>query len=106
MTSTVGIDLDIPSTNLSWLDDRTSLSFDYLQVKFQDKDFSVRVNGPLTAPIYKFLKASKFGFLGSRIKWNFTKFLVDKDGIVLQRYSTTTYPRAIEDDIKKALGEM
>lgn len=66
----------------------------------------VRVNGPLTAPIYKFLKASKFGFLGSRIKWNFTKFLVDKDGIVLQRYSTTTYPRAIEDDIKKALGEM
>lgn len=66
----------------------------------------VRVNGPATAPAYKFLKASKPGFLGSRIKWNFTKFLVDKDGIVLQRYGTTTYPRAIEDDIKKALGEV
>ncbi|KAG4133155.1 hypothetical protein ERO13_D08G078300v2 [Gossypium hirsutum] len=39
-----------------------------------------------------------------RIKWNFTKFLVDKDGNVLSRYSPTTTPLAIEGDIKKALG--
>ncbi|KAK9280725.1 hypothetical protein L1049_003613 [Liquidambar formosana] len=51
----------------------------------------VRVNGPDTAPVYKFLKASKTGFFGSRIKWNFTKFLVDKEG---------------QEDIKKALGGM
>ncbi|KAF9669412.1 hypothetical protein SADUNF_Sadunf14G0105000 [Salix dunnii] len=65
----------------------------------------VRVNGPNAAPVYKFLKASKPGFMGNRIKWNFTKFLVDKDGHVLGRYGTTTAPMAIEADIKKALGE-
>ncbi|CAK7348181.1 unnamed protein product [Dovyalis caffra] len=65
----------------------------------------VRVNGPNAAPVYRFLKASKLGFMGNRIKWNFTKFLVDKDGHVLDRYSTTTTPMAIEADIKKALGE-
>lgn len=65
----------------------------------------VRVNGPDTAPVYKFLKANKGGFLGSRIKWNFTKFLVDKEGHVVERYGPTTTPLAIESDIKKALGE-
>nr|KJB23139.1 hypothetical protein B456_004G083200 [Gossypium raimondii] len=64
----------------------------------------VRCNGPNTEPVFKFLKAKKSGFLGSRIKWNFTKFLVDKDGNVLSRYSPTTTPLAIEGDIKKALG--
>ncbi|GMJ01122.1 maternal effect embryo arrest 42, glutathione peroxidase 5 [Hibiscus trionum] len=64
----------------------------------------VRVNGPTTEPVYKFLKSNKSGFLGSRIKWNFTKFLVDKDGHVLARYSPTTTPLAIEGNIKKALG--
>lgn len=65
----------------------------------------VRVNGPDTAPVYKFLKANKGGFLGSRIKWNFTKFLVDKEGHVVERYGPTTTPLAIEGDIKKVLGE-
>ncbi|KAM1805478.1 hypothetical protein ACFX12_031226 [Malus domestica] len=66
----------------------------------------VRVNGPDTEPVYKFLKASKSGFLGSRIKWNFTKFLVGKDGHVIERYGPTTSPLNIEADIKKALGEV
>ncbi|KAH7517188.1 hypothetical protein FEM48_Zijuj09G0036000 [Ziziphus jujuba var. spinosa] len=65
----------------------------------------VRVNGQEAAPVYKFLKASKSGFLGARIKWNFTKFLVDGEGHVIGRYSTTTSPLSIENDIKKALGE-
>jgi len=56
----------------------------------------IRVNGPDTAPVYKFLKANKSGFLCSRIKWNFTKFLVDKEGKVLQRYGPTTSPLSIE----------
>lgn len=56
----------------------------------------VKVNGPKAAPVYNFLKASKGGWFGSRIKWNFTKFLVDKDGNVIKRYGTTTTPLAIE----------
>ncbi|KAI3439444.1 Glutathione peroxidase [Psidium guajava] len=64
----------------------------------------VCVNGQETAPLYKYLKARKTGFLGSRIKWNFTKFLVDKEGRVINRYGTTTPPLAIEEHIQKALG--
>ncbi|KAJ4969060.1 hypothetical protein NE237_015761 [Protea cynaroides] len=66
----------------------------------------VRVNGSQAAPGYKFLKAtSKSGRLfGSRIKWNFAKFLVDKEGHVINRYSPTTGPLSIEQDNKKALG--
>jgi glutathione peroxidase len=57
----------------------------------------VRVNGPDAAPVYKFLKASKLGLFGSaRIKWNFTKFLVDKNGKVIERYGTSTAPMSIE----------
>nr|KYP70681.1 putative glutathione peroxidase 4 [Cajanus cajan] len=56
----------------------------------------VRVNGPDTAPVYKFLKANRSGFLGTRIKWNFTKFLVDREGRVIQRYGPTTPPLSIE----------
>ncbi|XP_056175577.1 probable glutathione peroxidase 5 isoform X2 [Syzygium oleosum] len=64
----------------------------------------VCVNGQETAPLYKYLKARKTGFFGSRIKWNFTKFLIDKEGRVISRYGTTTPPLAIEEDIQKALG--
>ena len=56
----------------------------------------MRVNGPDAAPVYKFLKASKPGLFGSRIKWNFTKFLVDKNGKVIERYATSTAPMSIE----------
>ncbi|XP_043720956.1 protein HUA2-LIKE 3-like [Telopea speciosissima] len=65
----------------------------------------VCVNGPETTPVYKFLKASKpGGTFGSRIKWNFTKFLVDKEGHVVNRYAPTTAPLSIEQDINKVLG--
>ncbi|CAH8378943.1 unnamed protein product [Eruca vesicaria subsp. sativa] len=56
----------------------------------------VRVNGQNAAPVYKFLKSKKPSFLGSRIKWNFTKFLVDKDGQVIDRYGPTVPPLSIE----------
>lgn len=65
----------------------------------------VLVNGKNSSPIYKFLKANTRGFMGSTIKWNFTKFLIDKEGHVIQRYGTTTSPLSIEGDIKKALGQ-
>ncbi|XAR55060.1 Phospholipid-hydroperoxide glutathione peroxidase [Bertholletia excelsa] len=64
----------------------------------------VDVNGDKTAPIYKFLKSSKGELLGDNIKWNFAKFLVDKDGKVVDRYAPTTSPLAMEKDIKKLLG--
>uniref|UniRef100_A0A7N0SW65 Glutathione peroxidase n=1 Tax=Kalanchoe fedtschenkoi TaxID=63787 RepID=A0A7N0SW65_KALFE len=64
----------------------------------------VHVNGPKTAPVYKFLKASKGGFCTPQIKWNFTKFLVDREGRVISRYGPSTAPKAIESHIKKALG--
>ncbi|KAL6649891.1 hypothetical protein ACP70R_014115 [Stipagrostis hirtigluma subsp. patula] len=64
----------------------------------------VDVNGEEAAPIYKFLKASKSGPFGDNIKWNFAKFLVDKQGRVVERYPPTTYPLAIQKDIKKLLG--
>jgi glutathione peroxidase len=54
------------------------------------------VNGDDAAPLYKYLKASKGGLFGERIKWNFTKFLVDKEGQVVKRYAPITSPINIE----------
>lgn len=64
----------------------------------------VDVNGPSTAPVYQFLKSSAGGFLGDLIKWNFEKFLVDKNGKVVERYQPTTSPLQIEKDIQKLLA--
>jgi glutathione peroxidase len=65
----------------------------------------INVNGSDAAPIYDFLKSSAPGFLGTEIiKWNFTKFLVGKDGKVIKRYAPNTEPKEITEDIKAALG--
>lgn len=64
----------------------------------------VDVNGPTTAPVYQFLKSSAGGFLGDLVKWNFEKFLVDKNGKVVERYQPTTSPFQIEKDIQKLLA--
>lgn len=64
----------------------------------------VEVNGDGTAPIYSFLKDSLPGILGSKaVKWNFTKFLVDKNGIPQTRYAPTDKPKDILKDISKIL---
>lgn len=64
----------------------------------------IEVNGDNAAPLYNYLKSNARGILGSkRIKWNFTKFLVGKDGKVLKRYAPTTKPEAIAADIEKLL---
>ena len=64
----------------------------------------VDVNGEQAHPLYKYLTSEKKGLLGSEaIKWNFTKFLVGKDGKVIDRYAPTTKPQDIERDIEKAL---
>ena len=65
----------------------------------------VDVNGPKAHPLFKWLKSEKAGLLGLEgIKWNFTKFLVDKDGTVLKRYAPTDTPEKIGKDLRKILG--
>ena len=64
----------------------------------------IDVNGPGTHPLYEFLKSAEPGLLGTEaIKWNFTKFLVAKDGSVRKRYAPQTKPEAIAADIETAL---
>lgn len=63
----------------------------------------IEVNGKDAAPLYKFLKKQKGGILGDDIKWNFTKFLVSRNGEVVERYAPVTKPEKIEDDILKLL---
>ncbi|KAK2439552.1 putative phospholipid hydroperoxide glutathione peroxidase [Trifolium repens] len=63
----------------------------------------VEVNGKNADPLYKFLKDQKGGIFGDGIKWNFTKFLVNKEGKAVERYAPTTAPHKIEKDIGKLL---
>eukprot|EP00244_Chara_vulgaris_P009214 TRINITY_DN386_c0_g1_i3.p1 TRINITY_DN386_c0_g1~~TRINITY_DN386_c0_g1_i3.p1 ORF type:complete len:304 (+),score=73.47 TRINITY_DN386_c0_g1_i3:184-1095(+) len=63
----------------------------------------IDVNGDNAAPVFKWLKIQKGGILTDEIKWNFGKFLVDKEGNVVQRYAPTTAPLQIEEDLKKLL---
>jgi glutathione peroxidase len=66
----------------------------------------IEVNGSDTAPVYKFLKESAPGVMGSKsVKWNFTKFLVNKQGKVTKRYASTTKPVEMINDIQKLLAE-
>lgn len=59
----------------------------------------VNVNGKDEDPLFTYLKSQKGGWFGSRIKWNFTKFLIDRDGNVVKRFSPTTKPEKIENSI-------
>ncbi len=64
----------------------------------------IDINGPRTHPLYEFLKHEKAGILGTRnIKWNFTKFLVDRAGQVVGRFAPTTKPEDIEKAIAKVI---
>jgi len=63
----------------------------------------IDVNGKSAEPLFTYLKAVKGGFLGDDIKWNFTKFLVSRDGTVVDRYAPMTKPEQIERDILKLL---
>lgn len=63
----------------------------------------IDVNGDNADPLFKWLKSQKKGLLGSKIKWNFTKFLVNKNGEVVKRFSPTTVPSKIEKYIVNEL---
>lgn len=64
----------------------------------------VDVNGPDAHPLWTWLRSEKKGLLGGAIKWNFTKFLIGRDGQVIDRYAPTTKPEDLRDDIEKALA--
>jgi len=65
----------------------------------------IEVNGPKADPLYEYLKRARPGLMGSRgVKWNFTKFLVGRDGQVLARFAPTTKPQDLEGAVVKALA--
>ena len=64
----------------------------------------VEVNGDDAHPLYQWLKSEKSGLAGEKIKWNFTKFLVGRDGKVIKRFGSTTKPEKIAPRIEKALA--
>lgn len=63
----------------------------------------VKVNGPKAHPLFVYLKQEKKSLLGASIKWNFAKFLVDKNGLPVKRFSPTTPPSKLESAIEKLL---
>lgn len=63
----------------------------------------IDVNGKNEDPLYTFLKKAKSGLLGSKVKWNFTKFLVDRDGTVVARFAPTVTPEQLEKEIVSRL---
>ena len=63
----------------------------------------IMVNGEGEHPLYTYLKAQKSGFLGCAIKWNFTKFLINKKGEVVKRFAPTDSPESIAEEIEKLL---
>ena len=63
----------------------------------------VDVNGPAAHPLYAWLKGEKGGILGSGIKWNFTKFLIDREGRVVGRFAPTATPQSLEGAVEAVL---
>lgn len=78
-----------------------TLNYDTTFPRFRKID----VNGENASPLYKWLKKEKGGLFGNAIKWNFTKFLVDRTGKVVGRYAPTTPPSKLEGKIQELLNE-
>lgn len=86
--------------NMTEIQNFCSLTYDVTFPLFA----KINVNGSDAAPLYQYLKAAASGILGSEaIKWNFTKFLVDQEGKVLNRYAPTTTPKSLESTIEALL---
>jgi glutathione peroxidase len=73
-------------------------------VSFQLSE-KIKVNGEQTHPVFVYLKSKSGGWFGKRIKWNFTKFLVNRDGMLYKRYAPSFKPKNIENDIIKLLDK-
>ena len=80
------------------------VSFCQLKYNTSFKTFSkIEVNGENEIPLYTYLKSQKGGVMGSKIKWNFTKFLIDRDGNVVDRFAPTVTPEKIDGKIAALL---
>lgn len=80
---------------------------EFCQLKYQTtfQTFGkVNVNGKEAEPLFHYLKKQKHGLFSQSIKWNFTKFLMDREGNVIKRYAPTVAPSAIEKDINNLLA--
>ena len=71
-------------------------------IKFKQFE-NIDVNGDNESPLYTYLKNEKKGKLGKNIKWNFEKFLIDREGNVVKRFASTTTPKKIEKDVEKII---
>ncbi|KAF1296797.1 glutathione peroxidase [Enterococcus sp. JM4C] len=81
---------------------------DFCQLTYQttfETFAKIKVNGEEADPLYKYLKNEQGGLLGKTIKWNFTKFLVNRKGDVIKRYASTVKPEEIESDILAELAK-
>ena len=101
--------LGFPSNQFMSQEPGTEKEIKFFCQKTYDVDFDmfakIDVNGESAHPLYKFLKKEQGGFLWmDSIKWNFTKFLVDREGRVVKRYGSSTKPQEIEADIVKLLN--
>lgn len=79
---------------------------EFCQMNYQTtfKRFAkIDVNGSNESPVFTYLKKHKSGLIGSKVKWNFTKFLVDRDGHLIDRFAPTKKPEELESDIMKLL---
>ena len=79
---------------------------DFCTLKYNtsfDQFAKIEVNGDNEIPLYTFLKKEKGGVMGSKIKWNFTKFLVDREGNVVKRYAPTDTPEKIDSKIEEII---
>ncbi|MBR6363019.1 MAG: glutathione peroxidase [Bacteroidales bacterium] len=65
----------------------------------------INVNGKETHPIFRYLKSKTRGLLGGTIKWNFTKFLISRDGTKIERFAPTTEPESFENRIRDFIGK-
>ncbi len=65
----------------------------------------VKINGKEAHPLFDYLTSNTKGVLSSSIKWNFTKFLIDKSGNIVRRFGPTEKPESLEEDIKRVLSE-
>jgi len=100
--------LGFPSNQFMSQEPGTEKEIKFFCQKTYDVDFDmfakIDVNGENAHPLYKFLKKEQGGFLWmDGIKWNFTKFLVDREGRVIKRYGSSTKPQEIEEDILSLL---
>ncbi|MBP3204225.1 MAG: glutathione peroxidase [Lachnospiraceae bacterium] len=79
-------------------------SFCQLTYGVSFKQFAkIEVNGVNEHPLYTFLKSEKGGIMGDNIKWNFTKFLIDREGHVVERFAPTVTPEKIDEKVKELL---